>query len=96
MLSLFSHVQLFATPWTVACQDPLSMEFSRQEYWSGFPLNMGETGPNPILVGTWSRAVRARGREVQACAKALWLTAALYLPEAEMEAARGAQTGTTV
>ena len=25
----------FATPWTVVCQDPLSMEFSRQEYWSG-------------------------------------------------------------
>ena len=32
-----SHVQLFATPWTVACQAPLSMRFSRQEYWSGFP-----------------------------------------------------------
>ena len=30
-----SHVQLFATPWTVACQVPLSMEFSRPEYWSG-------------------------------------------------------------
>ena len=32
-----SHVQLFVTPKTVACQAPLSMEFSRQEYWSGFP-----------------------------------------------------------
>ena len=30
-----SHVQLFAIPWTVNCQPPLSMEFSRQEYWSG-------------------------------------------------------------
>ena len=30
-----SHVQLFATPWTVAYQAPLSMEFSRQEYRSG-------------------------------------------------------------
>ena len=30
-----SHVWLFATPWTVARQAPLSMEFSRQEYWSG-------------------------------------------------------------
>ena len=28
-------VQLFVTPWTVACQAPLSMEFSRQEYWGG-------------------------------------------------------------
>ena len=35
---LLSHVQLFATPWTVACQAPLSMGFSRQEYWSGLPL----------------------------------------------------------
>ena len=32
--SLFSCVQLFATLWTVAWQAPLSMEFSRQEYWS--------------------------------------------------------------
>ena len=30
------HVRLFATPWTVAHQAPLSMGFSRQEYWSGF------------------------------------------------------------
>ena len=29
-----SHVRLFATPWTVACQAPLSTEFSRQEYWN--------------------------------------------------------------
>ena len=33
-----SHVQLFVTPWTVACQTPLSMEFSRQEYWNGLPF----------------------------------------------------------
>ena len=32
-----SHVRLFATLWTVACQAPLSMGFSRQEYWSGLP-----------------------------------------------------------
>ena len=31
-----SHVRLFVTPWTVAYQDPPSMGFSRQEYWSGF------------------------------------------------------------
>ena len=34
---VLSHVQLFATPWTVAHQAPLSMEFSRQEYWSRLP-----------------------------------------------------------
>ena len=33
----FSHVPLFATPWTSASQAPLSMEFSRQEYWNGMP-----------------------------------------------------------
>ena len=33
-----SHVQLFSTPWTVACQAPLSMECSRREYWSGLPF----------------------------------------------------------
>ena len=38
-----SHVRLFETPWTVAHQAPLSMEFSRQEYWSGLPF------PSPVL-----------------------------------------------
>ena len=33
-----SHIRLFATPWTVAYQTPLSMGFSRQEYWSGVPF----------------------------------------------------------
>ena len=34
---LLSCVQLFATPWTIACQAPLSMKLSRQEDWSGLP-----------------------------------------------------------
>ena len=34
----FSRVLLFVTPWTVACQAPLSMGFFRQEYWSGLPF----------------------------------------------------------
>ena len=33
MLSNFSHVRLFATPWTVAYQAPLSLRFPRQKYW---------------------------------------------------------------
>jgi len=37
VLSRFSFVRLFATLWTVACQAPLSMGFSRQKYWSGLP-----------------------------------------------------------
>ena len=35
---VLSHVQCFATLWTVTCQALLSMEFSRQEYWSGLPF----------------------------------------------------------
>ena len=38
LLSHFSRVRLCATPWTAAYQDPPSMGFSRQEYWSGAPL----------------------------------------------------------
>ena len=37
-VQLLSHVWLFVTPWTVARQVPLSMVFSRQEYWSGLPF----------------------------------------------------------
>ena len=33
-----SHIRLLSTPWTVARQAPLSMKFSRQEYWSGLPF----------------------------------------------------------
>ena len=38
MLSHFGRVRLFVTSWTVACQAPLSMGFSRQEYWRGLPF----------------------------------------------------------
>ena len=47
MLSHFSHVQLFATPWTVVHQAPLFMGFSRQEYWSGWPCPPPGDLPNP-------------------------------------------------
>ena len=42
-----SRVQLFATPWTVAHQAPPSMEFSRQEYWSGLPFPSAGDLPDP-------------------------------------------------
>ena len=47
MLRHFSHVRLFATPGTVARLAPLSMGFSRQEYWSGLPCPPPEDLPNP-------------------------------------------------
>ena len=47
VLNCFSCVQLFATPWTVACQAPLSMGFSRQKYWRGLPYPSPGDLPNP-------------------------------------------------
>ena len=57
------HVQLFATPWTAASQAPLSMGFSRQEYWSGLPFpppgDLPDLGIEPTsftsiyLIGRW-------------------------------------------
>ena len=46
-VKLLSRVLLFATPWTVACQAPLSMGFSRQGYWSGLPFSSPGDLPNP-------------------------------------------------
>ena len=46
-MKLLSLVRLFATPWTVAHQAPLSMGFSRQEYWSGLPFPSPGDLPNP-------------------------------------------------
>ena len=37
------------TPWAVACQAPLSMEFSKQEYWSGLPFPSPGDLPNPEI-----------------------------------------------
>ena len=44
---LLSHVLLFAAPWTLVCQAPLSMEFARQEYWSALPFPTPEDLSNP-------------------------------------------------
>ena len=49
---MLSHVQLFGTPWIIACQTHLFMGFSRQEYWSGvpfpFPGNLPYPGIEPV------------------------------------------------
>ena len=47
VLSHFSRVQLFVTLWTIAHQAPLSMGFSRQEYWSGLPCPPPGDLPDP-------------------------------------------------
>ena len=46
---VLSHVQLFATPWTIAHQSPLSVELSRQEYWSGLPFPIPGDLPDPRI-----------------------------------------------
>ena len=48
-VKLLSRVRLFATPWTVAHQAPLSMGFSRQEYWSGLPFPSIWDLPSPRI-----------------------------------------------
>ena len=60
MLNRFSSVQLLGTLWTVAHQAPLSMGFSRQEYWSGLPcpptVDLPEPGIKPASIsctGKW-------------------------------------------
>ena len=47
VVSHFSCAQVFATLWIVACQDPLSMGFSRHEYWSMLPCPPPGDLPNP-------------------------------------------------
>ena len=55
---LLSRAPLFATPWTVDCQAPLFMEFSKQEHWSGLPFpspgDLSDPGVEP-----WSPALQA-------------------------------------
>ena len=48
-VKLLSRVRLFAIPWTVACQAPPSMGFSRQEYWSGLPFPSPGDLPDPEI-----------------------------------------------
>ena len=59
---VLSHVQLCATPWTLACQMPLPMEFSRQEYWSGLPFPT--SGDLPDRDQTYISCVSCIGRQI--------------------------------
>ena len=62
----FSHVQLFATSWTVVYQAPPSMGFSRQEYWSGLPF------PSPGDL--FNPGIEPRSPALQADAFTFWVT----------------------
>ena len=60
LLSRFSRVRLFSTPWTAAYQAPLPMGFSRPEYWSGLPL--------PSLTDSLLLLLLSRFSRVRLCA----------------------------
>ena len=66
---VLSHIQLFATPWTVACQAPWSMGFSRQEYRSRLPFPPPRNLPNPgvKLKFLWSPALQADSLQHNIC-----------------------------
>ena len=77
VLSRFSHVRVSVTLWTMACQAPLSMGFSRQEYWSGLPFpsaNLIWDKPKwPPQEGRWTE----RLKKTKQC---LWMLASCLTP----------------
>ena len=53
LMLMLSCVQLFATPWTVTLQAPLSIVFPRQEYWGGVPFPIPRDLPDPGMEPTF-------------------------------------------
>ena len=98
MLSCFSRVQLLVTLWTVACQAPLSMGFSRKEYWSGLPCPPpgdlpcpGNEPRSPVLQADstfWAtrEALPLLGKMCLPSGRNLSLTPSGYSPELSSEA----------
>ena len=72
MCYLLSCVRLFVTPWTVAHQAPLSMEFSRQEYWSGLPFLSPGDLPNPGI-RPWSPVLQGDSLPSEPPGKPSWV-----------------------
>jgi len=62
VLSCFSRVQLFAILWSIVCQAPLSMGFSRQEYWSGLPFPSSGDLPDPGMEPVFLTSPALAGR----------------------------------
>ena len=77
VLSHFSLVRLFVTPWTVAYQAPLSMGFSRQEYWRGLPCPPPGHLPNPGIELASLRSSALAGRSFTA--HATWEVQYMYI-----------------
>ena len=68
---VFSGVLLFVAPWTVACQAPLSMKFSRQEDWSGLPYPIPGVwmGRNKTELEAWKYLQQSGSKVINASAK---------------------------
>ena len=68
----------FATPWTVACQAPLSMGFPRREYWSGLlfpsPGDLPDPGMEPGSLNWHKRAVAFQVTKTEQAVKICWAT----------------------
>ena len=78
----FSRVRLFVTLWSVACQAPLSMGFSRQEYWSGLPFPSAGHLPNPGIkpISPASPALQVDSWPTEPCGKPIGLNSWLHIP----------------
>ena len=94
-----SHVQFFVTPWTIACQAPLSIGFSRQEHWSGLPFSspgdLSNQGSNPCLLHLlhWqagSLPIAPSGKPLHCCmwyklVQPLWRTTGSFLKKQSID-----------
>ena len=78
ILNHFSRVRLCATPWTVACQAPLSIGFSRQEYWSGLSCPPPGDLPHPGIKPASLRSPALAGRFFTT--SAIWESLISYTP----------------
>ena len=70
-----SHVWLFVTPWTEAYQAPPSMEFSRQEYWSGLPLSLKKRFSLIFLKSSWKTSEGERDGGMASLTQWTWVWA---------------------
>ena len=61
-MCVLTHIQIFASPWTVAHQAPLSMGFSRQEYWSGLSCSPPGDLPHPGIEPASPKSPALAGR----------------------------------
>ena len=81
IIQSLSHVRLFVTPWTIACQAPLSMGFPRQEYWCGLPFSSPRGILNPGIESmslAWQVDVDSLPVRHQGCPLMLIATLSLF------------------